>query len=391
MFAESAIRSIDPAAGRVPELVWRQALVTRPAKPLLVYLDLNHWINLARAAKGLPTGDAYRLALEACREARRTGVALFPLADAHYVETSKINDPRQRADLASIMEELSGFVTLLSRPDVMRLELDAALANLLPNKQTFLPALPLLGRGVFWAFGRVGLRIRDGGRDVTEQFREEWPEGFERMFRHSEHRFLAGPADDQLADMRARGWQPDAAFRVAEDRAKEEREQAGRFDADDRWRRGRIRDVILARELLIELRDMFIEALAARSLDIGLFQFDRERARCLVRSMPSSEVSTELKVAAHRNPQTKWTSNDIIDIDAMSLSVPYCDLVVTEKRACHMLRSAKLDVRMNTIILDRLADLPDVLVGAENGASLHRPPVLVHLLDHLSIAARVSR
>ena len=106
---------------------------------------------------------------------------------------------------------------------------------------------------------------------------------------------------------------------------------------------------------------MFLEALASRSLQADLFAGDRERARCLVRSMPSSEVATELKVAAHRNPQTQWTANDIIDIDSMSLAVPYRDVVVTEKRACHTLCSAHLDMRMNTTILDRLADLPGTL------------------------------
>jgi hypothetical protein len=102
-------------------------------------------------------------------------------------------------------------------------------------------------------------------------------------------------------------------------------------------------------------------------LRADVFADDRERARRLVRSMPSSEVSTELKVAAHRNPQTQWTANDIIDIDSMGLAVPYCDIVVTEKRACHTLRSAHLDTRMNTTILDRLVDLPSALtVAASN-------------------------
>jgi hypothetical protein len=133
--------------------------------------------------------------------------------------------------------------------------------------------------------------------------------------------------------MRARGWKPDAAILVAEERAQQERDQAQRFDADDKWCRGRIREVVLARELLVELFQKLLDALQARNLTMDLLNGDRERARRLVRSMPSSEVATELKVSAHCNRQTKWTSNDMIDIDAMSLAVPYCDVVVTEKRA----------------------------------------------------------
>src|SRR5688572_22393889 len=40
-----------------------------------------------------------------------------------------------------------------------------------------------------------------------------------------------------------------------------------------------------------------------------------------------------LKTAWHRNRDIPWSANDIYDIDAMALAVPYCDVVVTEK-AC---------------------------------------------------------
>ena len=106
---------------------------------------------------------------------------------------------------------------------------------------------------------------------------------------------------------------------------------------------------------------MLLEALTRRSLGLEFLEADRDRARRLVRSMPSSEISTELKRAAHRNRQTKWKSNDLIDIDAMSLAVPYCDVVVTERHRANQLRSAHFDDRMSTVILDTLQLLPDVL------------------------------
>jgi len=59
----------------------------------------------------------------------------------------------------------------------------------------------------------------------------------------------------------------------------------------------------------------------------------RKAGQRLEHSHPARSLGgedTELKRAAHRNRQTKWKSNDLIDIDAMSLAVPYCDVVVTE-------------------------------------------------------------
>jgi len=56
------------------DYVWPDALV-RPSGVRLLYLDQNHWINLAKAAVGRPAGRPYRNALEALREARRTSGA----------------------------------------------------------------------------------------------------------------------------------------------------------------------------------------------------------------------------------------------------------------------------------------------------------------------------
>jgi hypothetical protein len=77
--------------------------------------------------------------------------------------------------------------------------------------------------------------------------------------------------------------------------------------------------------------------------------------------MPSTEVCIELKTAWHRNRDKAWTANDICDIDALSLAVPYCDVVVTEKACHHVLATAGLGQRMHTALLRRLDDLPATL------------------------------
>ena len=77
--------------------------------------------------------------------------------------------------------------------------------------------------------------------------------------------------------------------------------------------------------------------------------------------MPSTDVSIALKTAWHRNGQRVWNLNDIYDIDALALATPYCDIVVTEKACHHILKTAKMEERMNTALLQNLADLPEVL------------------------------
>jgi len=77
--------------------------------------------------------------------------------------------------------------------------------------------------------------------------------------------------------------------------------------------------------------------------------------------MPSAEVAIELKTAWHRNRDKNWDANDIFDIDALSVAVPYCDVVVTEKACHHVLETSGLGKRMNTALLRNLNDLPNML------------------------------
>jgi hypothetical protein len=354
----------DPTADDPVDLEWPEGLIRPTSPPYLVYLDLNHWIGLAQANTGNLAGERYIDVLAAARAAHDAGSVAFPLSGTHYMEIAKITRRRWRADLASIMEELSGFITLVCRSVVMRLELETALDHRFGRFTPRLGPVELLGFGVHHSIGIVpSISFGSDPDDAThesERWRnlrlldrlpEDWRLGLERSV-------LAGPQDDRTeARLRADGWRPDAALETARSRAKEEAEQAGRLDADPRWRAGRLRDVVGAREVIIELLDTLIYALRRRHLDIsGLFD-DRAAARQFAQCMPSMTVATEMKTRNHRSRDSKWDSNTTFDIDAMALAVPYCDAVVTERHACDTLNIAKVGDRMGTTIMATPAEL----------------------------------
>jgi hypothetical protein len=110
--------------------------------------------------------------------------------------------------------------------------------------------------------------------------------------------------------------------------------------------------------LIIEFQNILQPALNIRHLTMERIGPTPQAAMAFVRSMPSTEVAISIKTAWHRNVSKNWIPNDIHDIDAMALSVPYCDVVVTEKACHHVLTTAGLDRRMGTSILRRLGDLP---------------------------------
>src|SRR5438067_1141856 len=62
-----------------PPLVWSSALTLPTDGRPLVYLDLNHWISLAKVAVGHRQGLPLVETLEACRAAVRMAAATFVL------------------------------------------------------------------------------------------------------------------------------------------------------------------------------------------------------------------------------------------------------------------------------------------------------------------------
>ena len=195
-------------------LIWPARIARPPTRPALVYLDLNHFIYLARVAAGLSAPLGYVELLDECRSAFARGHAIFPLSGTHYIEMSGIADPAQRKDVARIMEELSDFHVLLGRATVAQLEMETMLDTRL-GQSTPGEIFPLLGRSCLWAFGlRGGIRISDEqGRDRSQALRTElgetaFGELMARMHREGERMLLAGSADSDVPRYETRATSP---------------------------------------------------------------------------------------------------------------------------------------------------------------------------------------
>lgn len=358
-------------------LVWAE--VARPRVPL-VYLDLNHFILMARARKGTaPPGYTELLdaAVAAVREARVT----IPLSAEHVAEMATlITDPRHRKDVADVMEMVTGFQYLLGRTDIAQLEVEAGFRALFDEQHELLP-LPLVGFGFGRAFGMVGgLRLEDEhGNSVAGAARRKMgEERFARMLQMANHHFeramLDGPADSDIPDLRAAGYEPEASKASLQSRLDYELALSDRLIAAPALRRGRLRDLVSAREASHEwlvtinrVRDTRME----RGLPIPELS-DLESTRRLLDSMPHNQVAVSMKTRYHRNPTHTWTTNDIADIDALSVAFAYCDVVFTDKAARAALHDAPELRAIPTFLPRRPIELSEWLVRQPklNGAGL---------------------
>lgn len=349
------------------ELVW--ANVMRPRIPL-VYLDLHTIIYIARALSGdtqVPASyiGLYQAALRAKLEQR----AMFPLSGEHLWEISKITDPKQRVDLADILEALSDYNYLAGRIVIAELEVEAGIAKIM-GEDISAKSVALVRPTFGHAFGMVGgMKIRnnaggDGSDAVRAQMSDnEFHKLRARMNHEMERQMLRGPSDADLEELRTDpDFQPEVAIEGQKQRVQWELETERILNEHPKWRRGRLRDVIGAREFVHEWMDMFTRMRIERRKS-GLPDFDPadDEMRAFMGSMPHTQVAVSLKTRYHKNPRYKWTVNDIVDIDAASVAYMYCEAVFPDKAVRHALLNSKELRAIGTFVPRRPDELTEWL------------------------------
>lgn len=370
-------RSDTPAPvrpGERPEIkgpLWPATLRLPTRPPKLVYLDLNHWISLAKAYSGHRTGERHVANLEALLKAAADGRARFPIADSIVVEISNIGRHRQRKDLREVIEALARFYVITARDVISTHEVEAMLDLHVGVSPRPINEMNYLDWGLARAFGMVGgfrVRSESTGDDTTAEVRAQYadgPEAFDQILADAEwslqRSVLDGPTPEEEPELRALGWRPHPTSETTEKRLQQEIEQTHRFNSSTHSRQRHLRDAVAARELMIELNATLSEGLYDRGVSLtGVFT-DPEMTRTAMSAMPSFAVAVTLKAAYHRNPQHRWKRNDIHDIDALSSTVPYCDVVATDKAAATHIRSAGLPERFETHVLHDLDAVAELL------------------------------
>ena len=326
----------------------------------IIYLDLNHWIELSKARKGHSNGLKHKAVFDVLANRVLRNEVLLPLTDTLYIELSGIGSYQQRVDLRETMDVLCRNRSIAGRPTIARVEVEAMLDAFVGPRNESLDSEPVdyVGRGVGHAFGfNVEGKIESmlpGDTDMAERIRASTKEWLER-------KMIDGPDANEEHGMRASGWDPQKAIQVAERRADEELDLVRMLDEQRGARKGRLRDIVSARELAWSIPHYLSDGLAARGVKMEDAVGEKEHVRELVDAMPSFDVSVSLKTEYHRNGQHRWTRNDIFDINALSTTIPYCSVVLADKAACATAKRCGLPDRYETHVGSTLSELEDLL------------------------------
>jgi len=328
--------------------------------PLTVYLDLNHWYMLGAALAGNPRQPEHTGILKQLTHGVEQGRLMLPLSTVHYMELSENPRDHQREEAAKVMVSLSRFTTMAPIGNIISEELALGL-NRLFGRPAFPAKVPKFGQGVGFAFGKPGsFRLKGGTTQdrtaVEAQLGMSITEFEARINAVAEYDLLKQPP--RALASRIPDYGPYAARRVADKELASFNVMVQTLRTDPEIAK-RPFDAICARQFLFEFMDRWVQA----QLDAG-FSKNRTPFRAkeeftdFLMSLPSRRVAAMIQFHYLKDVHRDWKINDLRDIAALSIAVPYCDVVVTDAKAWDALvNRAHLDAELSTTVFKRLTDL----------------------------------
>lgn len=255
------------------------------------------------------------------------------------------------------------------RTVVAELEFEAGIAKIM-GEDISARSIALVRPTFGHAFGMVGgLKIHNSaGGDGSDAVRalmsdDEFDKLMSQINYLMERQMLRGPSDADLEELRTDpNFQPEVAIEGQKQRVQWELETERILNEEPKWRRGRLRDVIGAREFVHEWMDMYTRMRIDRR-KAGLPDFDppHDELRAFMGSMPHTQVAVSLKTRYHKNPRHNWTVNDIVDIYAVSVAYAYCEAVFPDKAVRAALLNSKELRPIGTFVPRRPEELTEWL------------------------------
>jgi hypothetical protein len=330
-----------------------------------ICLDTKDWIALAQVRSGHSEGTRFRPCYEWLLDATTSGQVRVVLSAGSYMELNlaiPVHRVRQRADLADVMTEITRFWNIRCRSNLLEAQFEQGLHDRFDRP--LFPARPeVFGPGVTWAFeGTVLDTPVGGGGEMAEAGTDRWgSEGYGRFVKASarmlEYCVLRGARPQDVPLMP--GYDLDPILRHEQERLARDQDLQRRL-VNEPGLKAKLDDILDAREIYWELGPDLPRLLGRATMSVeGFFYKGKEWISDFVNSLPTIAVERALRRYGVLNSRP-WKVNDQRDLDHLSLGVPYCDVVVTDRAAADALRRAHLDERFGVIVLSDLAQLPDV-------------------------------
>ena len=294
---------------------------------MIVYLDQNKWIELARIANGRQSSERDKNVLNEFRALARNGT-IFPLAATHYIEFSRIQNSERRKRLGNTMWELSKGRSLAPYTKIIEWEIESGLEEVGINIEK--TSVNLLGKGIEFAFGVSSERVRS-------EFESE-------MINRS---VLMG---SNMFNMEPIYSEDFTKQRVNFFNHLEEVQIKKKLLPRSKW------DDWLYAISMVDIIEPMYRVFCTQGLDKSIFENKpKEYISRFLNVMPTRVLDVHLHRQVLKNDQYMPKKSDLEDWGGIGVASCYCDVVVCEKHFADMLSRDKYKPKAR--VVTRLDDV----------------------------------
>ena len=323
---------------------------------LSVYLDQNKWIRLLQQREGTLTDSRTENILSVIERTSDERSAEFPLSLITIRETAASHNRRnRRSKMFEFMRNISKMNALAPYDITMGEEKNRCLAE--NSGREYDMYEQVRGKGIPFMYA---------GHHWSVEADDEWmisaleefaisDEAFEEVLENSSTSGLGKDRwdDEKLAELEEIRKHHDDVLPSNEIRRRVE--LAGYF-----------RDQILFKMWL----KFAAAGLDLDPLDVNLYAYslgdsEGDDALELFKQFPATYTYVSLSISRDLQKQRPIQQNDIDDLMALSVAIPYCDVVVTENMWAHEAKANDLDEIYDTTVLSDLEDLIPILEETE--------------------------
>lgn len=311
-------------------------------EPLIIYLDQNAWIELAKIYFNKTTSDDGKVLLEKIRKAVDENRAIFPITITNYDEALRVSYKARRKKLAYYIFRISQGYSF--HPNISR-TIEAELCNVILRK-VGLPTIKM--RKYILKQGTSNLM---GAKyTLTQSFKSPLPkEIIDQLYTLTETsfslNFILNEAETVKCDVKQ------------SDIDKMEKNRHELFKIKDKKLRYKTFMAWNIHDFLVPIIAEFLYYSGLPKDTIiraGMTEDDIYR---LLDSLPTALCFLTLLYQRDQLADRKIEANDFNDIVFLSLSIPYSDIVVTEKLWKTISHGSKLDVKCNTRVFSSVYEL----------------------------------
>jgi hypothetical protein len=290
-----------------------------PENSLIIYLDQNKWIDLARIYHGKDSREQSKRIFDKLLNLVESNKICFPLSSIHYMETARNRNLKQREKTGEVMWLLSKGITIAPYNVIMDYEIRKALSK--RNQLVKCPELKLIGYGISHAFG--------------EMFRNRLPPILENEFERS---CITGTSTYLNSQMNSL---PRSQFAEKFKNHLLGLDQARKELPKQKWQ-----DFLHAISVLDVNKDLYV---IMQEYKIPVAFFNKETLSEVVEDMPSRRLDVHLHNLILSKPDYCPKITDLEDWAGAGLAAMYCDIVVCEKHLADMLRRNKFKTKAKVL------------------------------------------